>query len=102
MCAVCTMMIITIIDIIHSSVNVLCTKLRLIEEFMLLANMTVARVNAEAFPDSAMLRRHPKPKEKPAALLVTAVHACNIVLFNNVSLGVLSSRHLGVQVLEFH
>ena len=45
---------------------------RLIEEFMLLANMTVARVTSEAFPDSAMLRRHPKPKEKAAVLLVTS------------------------------
>ena len=50
----------------------LFTRYRLIEEFMLLANMTVARVISEAFPDSAMLRRHPKPKEKAAALLVTS------------------------------
>ena len=37
---------------------------------MLLANMTVARVISEAFPESAMLRRHPKPKERASALLV--------------------------------
>lgn len=43
---------------------------RLIEEFMLLANMTVANVTSMVFPESAMLRRHPKPKEKAAALLV--------------------------------
>ena len=43
---------------------------RLIEEFMLLANMTVANVTSVVFPKSAMLRRHPKPKERAAALLV--------------------------------
>ena len=43
---------------------------RLIEEFMLLTNMTVANVTSVVFPESAMLRRHPKPKERAAALLV--------------------------------
>ena len=59
---------------------------RLIEEFMLLANMTVARVTSAAFPDSAMLRRHPKPKERAAALLVTRINiiilllvSCNLI-----------------------
>ncbi|KAG0589125.1 hypothetical protein KC19_2G292800 [Ceratodon purpureus] len=32
-----------------------------VEEFMLLANMTVAKVISNAFPDSALLRRHPEP-----------------------------------------
>lgn len=32
-----------------------------VEEFMLLANMTVARVISNAFPESALLRRHPEP-----------------------------------------
>jgi DIS3-like exonuclease 2 len=32
-----------------------------VEEFMLLANMSVARVISNAFPDSALLRRHPEP-----------------------------------------
>jgi DIS3-like exonuclease 2 len=32
-----------------------------VEEFMLLANMSVARVISDAFPDSALLRRHPEP-----------------------------------------
>ncbi|XP_053379089.1 DIS3-like exonuclease 2 isoform X2 [Mercenaria mercenaria] len=37
---------------------------RLIEEFMLLANMAVAdKINRE-FPDKALLRRHPPPQEK--------------------------------------
>ncbi|KAL4856961.1 DIS3-like exonuclease 2 [Chlorella vulgaris] len=34
---------------------------QLVEEFMLLANMTTARMVAEAFPDRALLRCHPPP-----------------------------------------
>ena len=45
--------------------------LRLIEEFMLLANMAVAHKIWRAFPDRAMLRRHPMPKEKSAQFLVS-------------------------------
>lgn len=33
----------------------------LVEEFMLLANTTVAEVVSRTFPDSALLRRHPEP-----------------------------------------
>lgn len=33
----------------------------LVEEFMLLANMSVAEVISQAFPDSSLLRRHPEP-----------------------------------------
>ncbi|KAH7567896.1 hypothetical protein ACOSP7_009869 [Xanthoceras sorbifolium] len=33
----------------------------LVEEFMLLANITAAEVISRAFPDSALLRRHPAP-----------------------------------------
>uniref|UniRef100_A0A1J3D6C6 DIS3-like exonuclease 2 n=1 Tax=Noccaea caerulescens TaxID=107243 RepID=A0A1J3D6C6_NOCCA len=33
----------------------------LVEEFMLLANMTAAEVISRAYPDSALLRRHPEP-----------------------------------------
>ncbi|OMO62608.1 Ribonuclease II/R [Corchorus capsularis] len=33
----------------------------LVEEFMLLANMTAAEVISRTFPDSALLRRHPEP-----------------------------------------
>ena len=35
---------------------------RMIEEFMLMANMTVARYILEKFPVGAMLRRHPPPR----------------------------------------
>eukprot|EP01018_Ginkgo_biloba_P005533 Gb_17335 [translate_table: standard] len=33
----------------------------LVEEFMLLANMTVAKIISRAFPDCSLLRRHPEP-----------------------------------------
>eukprot|EP01018_Ginkgo_biloba_P006161 Gb_36974 [translate_table: standard] len=33
----------------------------LVEEFMLLANMTVAKVISRAYPECALLRRHPEP-----------------------------------------
>lgn len=36
----------------------------LIEEFMLLANMAIAHHIYEAYPETALLRRHPKPHEK--------------------------------------
>ncbi|KAK3795592.1 hypothetical protein RRG08_010546 [Elysia crispata] len=38
---------------------------RLIEEFMLLANMAVAHKITNTFPDKAVLRRHPPPQVKP-------------------------------------
>lgn len=37
---------------------------KLIEEFMLLANMAIAHHIYEAYPETALLRRHPKPHEK--------------------------------------
>ena len=36
----------------------------LVEEFMLLANRTVARFISEAYPDRALLRCHPEPNER--------------------------------------
>mgnify|MGYP000530385919 FL=1 len=36
----------------------------MIEEFMLLANIAVAEKISQHFPTFAILRRHPKPKEK--------------------------------------
>ncbi|KAF1762276.1 hypothetical protein GCK72_010538 [Caenorhabditis remanei] len=37
---------------------------KLVEEFMLLANMEVAKKIESCFPDKALLRNHPPPKEK--------------------------------------
>ena len=34
----------------------------MVEEFMLLANITVAKAILEAYPESALLRRHPHPQ----------------------------------------
>lgn len=36
---------------------------QLVEEFMLLANMSVARIIADTFPQLAVLRRHPPPRD---------------------------------------
>eukprot|EP00899_Mesostigma_viride_P010512 jgi/Mesvir1/19462/Mv10488-RA.1 len=41
----------------------------LVEEWMLLANMSVAATLARAFPDRALLRRHPAPNERKLALV---------------------------------
>ncbi|XP_021755189.1 DIS3-like exonuclease 2 [Chenopodium quinoa] len=44
--------------------SVLCERKEsnfLVEEFMLLANRTAAEIISRAFPDSALLRRHPEP-----------------------------------------
>ncbi len=37
---------------------------KLVEEFMLLANMSVAALIADAFPGRALLRRHPPPNQR--------------------------------------
>ncbi|KAF9138554.1 hypothetical protein BGX30_009036 [Mortierella sp. GBA39] len=55
-------------DEIHNPIGVSVYELkesnRLIEEFMLLANMSVAKQIAEFFPEQALLRRHEDPLEK--------------------------------------
>ncbi|KAI8606219.1 RNB-domain-containing protein [Dissophora ornata] len=55
-------------DEIHNPLSVSVYELkesnRLIEEFMLLANMSVAKQICEFFPDLALLRRHEQPLEK--------------------------------------
>ncbi len=45
---------------------------RLIEEFMLMANMAVAKRIYHCFPDVALLRRHPPPNAKLLAEVVGA------------------------------
>lgn len=46
------------------------TLCRLVEEFMLLANMAVAHKVYRAFPEQALLRRHPPPQTKMLSDLV--------------------------------
>ena len=62
-------------DVLHFDVmcfDVLCCAVlcRLVEEFMLLANMATARKIALAFPNTALLRRHQPPKEHLTSRLV--------------------------------
>jgi exosome complex exonuclease DIS3/RRP44 len=45
----------------------------LVEEFMLLANVYVAKKIQETFPESSMLRRHPKPPQNNFETLIKAV-----------------------------
>ncbi|PFH33293.1 RNB family domain-containing protein [Besnoitia besnoiti] len=42
---------------------------RMVEDFMLLANTTVAEKIVEYFPSASLLRRHPDPKEKQLQIL---------------------------------
>ena len=48
----------------------LLPSLSLIEEFMLLANMAVAHHISNAYPEVALLRRHPPPKDRSVDNLV--------------------------------
>ncbi|KAJ3407400.1 hypothetical protein CcCBS67573_g00410 [Chytriomyces confervae] len=50
---------------IHTGVYEMKDSNRMIEEFMLLANMAVAKKISDTFPESAMLRRHELPKPRP-------------------------------------
>ncbi|XP_030898923.2 DIS3-like exonuclease 2 isoform X2 [Melopsittacus undulatus] len=52
---------------------------KLVEEFMLLANMAVAHQIYHSFPDQALLRRHPPPQTK---LLNDLMEFCNQVGLN--------------------
>ena len=52
----------------------------LVEEFMLLANIYVAKKIQSTFPDSSILRRHPKPPSTNFDDLIRAVAAFGIHL----------------------
>ena len=51
---------------------------RLIEEFMLLANMAVAQCISKKYPDISLLRRHPPPKAKALENLVSYILSCYV------------------------
>jgi DIS3-like exonuclease 2 len=53
---------------------------RLVEEFMLMANMSVAKRLHEAFPKHALLRNHPPPKEVPLKKVAALCLAKGIAL----------------------
>lgn len=59
---------------------------QLVEEFMLLANMSVAALIARAFPGRALLRRHPPPHQrKMEELAATAAGLVSHALTNSLS-----------------
>jgi exosome complex exonuclease DIS3/RRP44 len=58
----------------------------LVEEFMLLANVYVARKIFETFPDSSMLRRHPKPPRNNFETLMKALMPLGIEIDPSTSL----------------
>ncbi|CAL1301213.1 unnamed protein product [Larinioides sclopetarius] len=53
---------------------------KLIEEFMLLANMSVAKHIYEAFPTLSLLRRHPAPQPKMMADIVSMCETMGVIL----------------------
>ncbi|KAJ2531729.1 exosome catalytic subunit dis3, partial [Coemansia sp. RSA 1937] len=63
----------------------------LVEEFMLLANISVARKIYEHFPDAAMLRRHPEPLAQSFDSLQQALKPLNIQLETGSSLALAQS-----------
>jgi exosome complex exonuclease DIS3/RRP44 len=58
----------------------------LVEEFMLLANIYVAKKIYETFPESSMLRRHPKPPANNFENLIKAVAPLGIDIDPSTSL----------------
>ncbi|KAJ1721797.1 exosome catalytic subunit dis3 [Coemansia erecta] len=63
----------------------------LVEEFMLLANISVARKIHEHFPDSAILRRHPEPPAQNFDNLQQALKPLGIALETGSSLALAQS-----------
>lgn len=64
---------------------------QLIEEFMLLANMSVAQFIYKAFPESALLRSHPEPKDDILLAFSHLMKALNIEFDTTTSGGVFKS-----------
>ena len=58
---------------------------RLVEEFMLLANMAVAHRLVRSLPEHALLRRHPVPNSKMVEDLLTLCKRCDIGLETGTS-----------------
>ncbi|KAK4310588.1 hypothetical protein Pmani_017844 [Petrolisthes manimaculis] len=52
----------------------------MVEEFMLLANVTAAETTLQHFPDCALLRRHPAPPQSNFEPLLAAANSQNITL----------------------
>jgi exoribonuclease R len=59
---------------------------KLIEEFMLLANMSVAKKIVVNFPEVALLRQHSPPKEKTILEFIQQANALGFSQFNEEEL----------------
>ena len=57
----------------------------MIEEFMLLANITVAKKILDHYATFALLRRHPSPSESSCETLIKSAEIMVIVLFEKIS-----------------
>lgn len=72
------------LDDLHNPVDVETYKVKetnaLVEEFMLFANCTVARRILEAFPQLAVLRRHPAPSERAFDSLIGAAKVAGFTM----------------------
>ena len=64
---------------IKPAFEILVVSVRLVEEFMLLANMAVAHKIYKTFPEVALLRRHPAPQTKMVEDLVSAAVGYNFL-----------------------
>lgn len=77
----------------HDPIDVEAKKLRetnsMVEEFMLLANISVAEKIVAEFPECAMLRRHPEPPQSNFEPLIKA--AQNQVLPFSLELSIIPS-----------
>ncbi|XP_054711205.1 DIS3-like exonuclease 2 [Uloborus diversus] len=66
---------------------------KLIEEFMLLANMSIAAQIYKSFPAVALLRRHPPPEIKPMQDIVAMCESLGIVIDSSTSGSLQNSIH---------
>jgi exoribonuclease R len=70
---------------------------RLVEEFMLLANIAVARHIHQKYPDKAILRRHPSPNSKQITDLSERLkdygYECNTSTSNSIQVESLCGNH---------
>uniref|UniRef100_UPI00358EC805 exosome complex exonuclease RRP44-like isoform X1 n=2 Tax=Myxine glutinosa TaxID=7769 RepID=UPI00358EC805 len=68
----------------HDPIDLQCKELKetnsLVEEFMLLANISVAKKIQQEFPDCALLRRHPPPPPSNYDILIRAAEGKDLVL----------------------
>ncbi|PVU95866.1 hypothetical protein BB561_001545 [Smittium simulii] len=68
----------------------------LVEEFMLLANISVSKQIYSKFPDKALLRRHPEPPQANFAKLEKSLQELNISLQTETSLDLANSLNKAI------